>query len=279
MTTALARKKLLAFSAFLAEEERSTATLSKYSHDVNTFLAFADDGEITKSTVLAYKEYLGEHYAVSSANSMLAALNSFFRFLGNASLCVKQFKLQRQAFCPEEKELSKEEYRRLVAAAEAQGNEALSLIIQSICATGIRVSELRFITAEAVRSGEASVHCKGKTRRIFIVSALRKRLSAYAKDQGIVAGPIFLSHTGKPLDRSRIWRNMKCLCRAANVSPTKVFPHNLRHLFARIFYGIEKDIVKLADVLGHTSINTTRIYTVTTGEEHRRCMETMRLIL
>lgn len=271
--------KLSLFENFLRIEEKSKATVEKYLRDVRAFFDYTRKKQVDKSVVLSYKTLLKEKYAVASANSMLAALNAFFRFIGEHALCVKQFRMQKSAFCPAEKELSREEYRRLVATAAEKGNERLSLVMQTICGTGIRISELPFVTVEAVRQGQATVACKGKCRQIFFVSALRKKLLHYAKHQKITAGPIFVSKNGKPLNRSNVWKEMKALCAAAGVSPTKVFPHNLRHLFARVFYGLEKDIVKLADILGHTSINTTRIYIISSGEAHRRSMEAMRLIL
>ena len=192
---------------------------------------------------------------------------------------VKSLKLQQQVFCPEEKELTKGEYTRLCRAAVRKHNERLNLILQTICGTGIRVSELRFITVEAAKCGESVVRCKGKTRTVFIVRELRQKLLRYAAEQELKSGMIFITRTGKPVSRTNIWREMKALCEEANVNPQKVFPHNLRHLFARVFYGIEKDIAKLADILGHSSINTTRIYTISTGTEHRQRMENMRLII
>lgn len=270
---------LRAFERFLIEEEKSDATVKKYMHDVKCFLEYMSEKELTKQAVLNYKAELSEKYAVASANSMIAAVNSFFKFLGRGELCVKQFKVQREAFCPEEKELSRAEYSRLLAAARRKKNERLDLLIQTVCATGIRVSELQFITVEAVNVGEALVRCKGKSRRIFILPELKKRLSKYIKSRGIKSGAVFITSGGKPMSRSNIWREMKSLCADANVPASKVFPHNLRHLFARTFYSIEKDIAKLADILGHSSINTTRIYIVTSGYEHRRKMEHMHLII
>lgn len=210
---------------------------------------------------------------------MLAALNTFLRFAGWPDCTVKQFKIQKKAFCSEEKELSKAEYLSLVKTAENQNNKRLSLLIQTICGTGIRVSEVEYITIEAARRGEAIVSCKGKTRRVFIVSALRRKLIQYTKEHGIKSGMIFVTKNGKAMNRSNIWAEMKKLCEEAGVSSNKVFPHNLRHLFARTFYGIEKDVAKLADILGHSNINTTRIYIISTGAEHRRKMENMRLII
>ena len=279
MERQLNEEQLRQFEAYLLCEERSAATVEKYRHDLRVFFAFMEGKMLTKASVLEYKSQLINQYAVTSANSMLAAVNAFFRYLGFYELCVKQYKIQKAAFCPEEKELTKAEYIRLTEAARRKGNERLHLILQTICGSGIRVSELQYITVEAVRRGEALVRCKGKNRRIFIVTELRKRLLAYIKSKKIASGAVFVTRSGKPVSRHNIWRDMKALCADAGVSPAKVFPHNLRHLFARTFYGIEKDIAKLADILGHTSINTTRIYIVTTAAEHRRKMENMRLII
>ena len=271
--------KINEFEIYLRNEERSAATIEKYMRDVRCFMAFIGDAAIDKQKVLDYKSKLGEEYAVASANSMIAAMNCFLRFCGWHDLCVKQFKMQREVYCSEEKELTRAEYIRLLEAANAKHNERLNLIIQTICGTGIRVSELQYITVEALHNGEAIVKCKGKNRRVFIVPELKKKLLRYVKEQGISTGTVFVTRGGKPVSRNSIWKDMKALCEQANVSPSKVFPHNLRHLFARTFYGIEKDIAKLADILGHASINTTRIYIVTTGAEHKRKMEHMRLII
>lgn len=279
MKRILATDKMQDFEVYLRNEERSAATIEKYMRDVRYFAMFIGDTEISKQTVLEYKSRLGETYAVASANSMIAALNCFLRFCGWHDLCVKQFKIQREVYCSEEKELTRAEYIRLLEAANAKHNERLNLIIQTICGTGIRVSELQYITVEALQNGEAIVNCKGKNRRVFIVPELKKKLLSYVKEQKISTGTVFVTRGGKPVSRNSIWKDMKALCEQANVSPSKVFPHNLRHLFARTFYGIEKDIAKLADILGHASINTTRIYIVTTGAEHKRKMEHMRLII
>ena len=268
------------FKKHLREEEKSKNTIEKYLRDVRAFAAYLSGIEVTKETVIAYKSrLLAENYAVRSINSILASVNSLFAFLGWTDCKVKSIKLQRQVYCPEEKELTKAEYTRLVNIAKQKGNERLNLILQTICGTGIRVSELQFITVEAVKNGEAVVSLKGKTRSVFIVKELQKKLLRYAAEQKIHSGCIFITRTGKPISRTNIWREMKGLCEQAGVNPQKVFPHNLRHLFARIFYGIEKDIAKLADILGHSSINTTRIYIISTGNEHRRRMEHMRLII
>ena len=267
------------FKKYLILQEKSQATVEKYIRDVVTFVKFIGDMNITKEIVIAYKEYLKGNYAVRSVNSMLASINSLFIFLGWHNLKVKSLKLQQQVFCLEEKELTKAEYTRLCKTAQRKHNERLNLILQTICGTGIRVSELQFITVEATRNGEAVVSLKGKTRSVFIVKELKKKLLSYAVKQNIKSGMIFITRKGKPISRTNIWREMKDLCEEANVNPQKVFPHNLRHLFARVFYSIEKDIAKLADILGHSSINTTRIYIISTGTEHRRRMENMRLII
>lgn len=266
------------FKEDLVLEERSENTIEKYMRDIKAFLFFSG-ATLTKETVIEYKKHLQENYAVRSVNSMLASINSLFDFLGWTELKVKSIKLQQQIYCPEEKELTRAEYERLCRTAEKNHNERLNLILQTICGTGIRVSELQFITVEAVKNGEAVVSLKGKTRSVFIVKQLKQKLLRYAAEQGIKLGCIFITRTGKPISRTNIWRDMKSLCEEANVNPNKVFPHNLRHLFARVFYGIEKDIAKLADILGHSSINTTRIYIISTGTEHRQRMETMRLII
>lgn len=272
-------EKIVSFEIALREEEKSLNTILKYLRDTRAFFAFLRDRELSKDAVLEYKAYLGETKAVTSANSMIASLNAFFRFIDKRELCVKSFRAQRDVFCSEEKELSKEEYFRLVNTAKKCGNERLNLILQTICGTGMRVSELKYVTVEAVNCGKISVRCKGKTRTILIVKKLRQLLMGYVKKQKIRSGMVFVTKSGKVVSRTSIWRDMKALCRHAGVSPEKVFPHNLRHLFARVFYGLEKDIAKLADILGHSSINTTRIYIITTVKEHRRKMESMRLII
>ncbi|MBR3987836.1 MAG: tyrosine-type recombinase/integrase [Clostridia bacterium] len=275
----ISNSAIKAFEKHLKNDEKSENTVAKYLHDLYYFLNFTQGKPIDKAMMLNYKASLGEQYAPSSANSMIAAVNTFLRFVGWVDCCIKQFKVQKKAFCSEEKELTKAEYIRLVNTAKQKGNERLNLILQTICGTGIRVSELQFITVEAVRKGEAIVSCKNKTRTVFIVRELQKKLLNYIKIKGITEGGIFITKSGKPMSRCNIWREMKGLCEQAGVSPDKVFPHNLRHLFARTFYGIEKDIAKLADILGHSNINTTRIYIITTGAEHKRKMENMRLII
>ena len=266
------------FSRYLMQEEKSAATIGKYLRDVRAFSKFSQGRPVDKETVIAYKKQCTERgYAVRSINSMLASVNSFLGFLGWLDCKVKSVRLQRQVYSAEEKELTKAEYLRLLEAS--RGQEQLHLVLQTICGTGIRVSELRYFTLEAVRTGTVTVNCKSKTRTILVPGKLRKLLLAYARKSGISGGVIFRGRNGRPLDRSCIWRKMKRLCRQAGVPASKVFPHNLRKLFARTFYGIEKDIAKLADILGHSSINTTRIYIMTTGAEHRLKIERLGLVV
>ena len=272
-------QQLSAFEQYLRKEEKSAATIEKYLRDVQGFLVFVTGQNICKQVVISYKEYLTTRYAPVSVNSMLIAVNRFLRFCGLETCCVRLLKIQRQIYCPEEKELTRAEYIRLCRTAAQKRNKRLNLILQTICGTGIRVSELRYITVNAVKCGKAVISLKGKTRTVFLVRDLQKKLLRYAAEQGIQSGCIFVTKTGKPISRTNIWREMKTLCVEANVNPKKVFPHNLRHLFARIFYGLEKDIAKLADILGHSSIDTTRLYIISTGAEHRRKLEHMRLIL
>lgn len=270
---------LKAYEDYLKNNEKSKATCEKYVRDIKHFVEFAGGHDIDKALLLDYKAILEEEYAITSANSMIAAVNSFLRYVGWNELCIKQFKIQKTVYCPEEKELSVAEFHSLIKTAEKNNKERLALVLQTICGTGIRVSELQYMTVETVRKGEATVSCKGKTRKIFIVNKLQKKLLAYAQKSNIESGMIFTTKSGKPWDRNNIWREMKKLCELAGIDTQKVFPHNLRHLFARSFYSIEKDIAKLADILGHSNINTTRIYIMTTFAEHKRKMESMRLII
>lgn len=274
----LSTEQIKEFLCYLRNEEKSLATQEKYLRDVQTFRRYVGDSDLTKEKVVAWKnELMKMGYAVRSINSMVASVNSLLDFLGLSDCKVRNIRIQRQIYCAEEKELTKAEYLRLLGAC--QKNRQLNLVIQTICATGIRVSELRFFTVEAIRHGEVTVDCKSKSRRVFLPGKLKKHLLKYAKSRDITTGAIFVTRTGKPLNRSNIWAAMKNLCQRAQVEATKVFPHNLRKLFARTFYGIEKDIAKLADILGHSSINTTRIYIMSTGIEHRRKIERLGLIV
>lgn len=276
--TVITHSMIEQFLNFLREEERSKATLQKYAHDLKVFAAYVGGGALTKAVVIGWKESLAAAHAPASANSMLAAVNGFLRFLGLGELRVKPLKIQRQLFLEERKELTKAEYLRLVEAANGKERERLALVMQTICATGIRVSELKYITVESLQTGRAEIRNKGKVRTVFLPGKLRKILKKYAQRQKRTAGAVFVTRTGKPLDRSNIWRDMKALCESAGVSGKKVFPHNLRHLFARTFYALEKDLGRLADILGHSSINTTRIYTAESGSVHAAQMERLGLV-
>ena len=270
--------QILQYKDYLINEEKSEVTVEKYIRDIQAFCKWLDRRELTKQTVLEYKNQLINDYAPTSVNSAIAALNGFFAYNEWYGLRMKSLKLQRALFSKSEKELTKQEYDKLLKAAMDKKNERLNLIMQTICSTGIRVSELRYVTVEAVNQGQTQVKLKGKIRVVIFTKELCKILKRYVREQGIVAGAIFITRTGKPIDRHTIWKSMKKLCESANVAPEKVFPHNLRHLFARTFYGIQKDIVRLADILGHSSVNTTRIYTIENGEIHRQQMHKLGLV-
>lgn len=266
------------FKIRLINEEKSQATQEKYIRDITSFVKWNMGQEITKLRVLEYKEHLVRTYAPASVNSMLSSLNSFFMFCEWQDLKVKFLKLQRQIFANKEKELTKAEYERLLTAAKAKGNRKLYYMMQTICSTGIRVSELKYITLESLKKKQAVISLKGKTRIIIIPDFLCRLLLKYTKDEKIESGAVFISKNGKVMDRSNIWKSMKNLCKSANVRKEKVFPHNLRHLFARTYYTMQKDIVRLADILGHSSINSTRIYTMETGDVHRRQIQKLGLL-
>ena len=266
------------FNDYLINEEKAEATVNKYLHDVSEFQIWLDEQELCKTAVLAYKSYLCERYAPASVNATLSSLNSFFNFMEWYDLRVKNLKIQKQIFASTDKELTKSEYDRLLQAAKQKKNERLYLLMQTICSTGIRVSEVRYVTVEAVARGVAEINCKGKRRQVFLPKQLCQILKQYIKEQKIKSGAVFVTKSGNPLDRSNIWSDMKKLCKAANVSEKKVFPHNLRHLFARTYYSLQKDIVRLADILGHSSVNTTRIYTMETGEIHRKQIQKLGLL-
>lgn len=267
------------YTDHLREQERSPATLQKYTHDLNALRDFLNGAPLTKTALIDWKTQLIEAHAPATVNSMLAAVNGFLAFMDWRELTVRLLKIQKALFRDEGRELSRSEYARLVQAAEKSENERLALILQTICATGIRVSELKFITAEAVRTGKAEIVNKGKRRPLFLPEKLRRLLRKYLQKQKITAGAVFVTRTGKPVDRSNIWRDMKRLCESAGVEPGKVFPHNLRHLFARTYYSLEKDLSRLADILGHSSVSTTRIYTAESGLVHAQQVERLGLIL
>ena len=254
----------------LYNEEKSESTINKYMKDTRDFISFLGNHDIDKEIVIEYKKHLSEEYKPATVNAKIVAINRFLKFINKNDCIIKMLKIQKQVYLKEEKELTVDEYKRLTEAAK---DTRIGLIIKTICSTGIRISELEYITVEAITSGKAEVSLKGKNRIIFIPSTLRDILTKYIDDNNIKAGPIFITKSGKPLNRSNIWKEMKKLCEKANVSKDKVFPHNLRHLFARMFYEEEKDIVRLADVLGHSSINTTRIYTMESGKKHLEVLE------
>lgn len=269
------------FRKKLIEEEKGKSTIEKYMRDIRKLYEYFEEREINKELLIQYKDYLKNSgkYKTSGINSFLAVINHYCEIMGWDNIRVKSLKVQKEIFCPEERNLTYQEYSRLINTANRQGKIELALIIQTIGGTGIRISELKYITVDAVTKGTVEIMNKGKIRRIMLPKALQIILRKYVRERHIKKGIIFKTSSGNPLDRSNIWKNMKKICMEARVDDRKVFPHNLRHLFARYFYNIEKDIAKLADVLGHSSIETTRIYIKSTGEEHLRQLNSMRMIL
>lgn len=274
----ITEKTVLKYKARLICEEKSTATVKKYIRDIRAFQKWLKNGILNKESVLAYKKYLAARCKPAGVNSVLSSLNSFFVFLERHDCRVKTLKIQKQIFASQKRELTRAEYERLLSAAQALHKQRLYLLMQTVCSTGIRISELHFITVSALYRETSEIRCKGKIRQVFLPKKLCRILLRYAKEQNIRSGPVFVTRGGKPLDRSNVWSEMKKLCEHAGVSKEKVFPHNLRHLFARTYYAQQKDIVRLADVLGHSNINTTRIYTTETGEEHRKQLEKLGLL-
>lgn len=275
----LSEQDVSVFAAYLRGEEKSPATVEKYRREAAGFVRWLAGRELSRELGRAYKDLLSQGRSPAGVNGALAALNRLFAFLGLPEYRLRAVKTQRRIFRDEARELNEGEYRRLLSAAGARKNERLRLVMEAICSAGIRVGELRYFTVEAARLGRAEVTCKGKSRTVFLPAKLQRTLLRYAKARRITAGPIFVTRSGRPLDRSNIWRDMKSLCREAGVAEEKVFPHNLRHLFARAYYRLERDIVRLADILGHASVNTTRIYTMESGYVHRRQLERMRLVI
>ncbi len=272
-------EEIRGFCQHLRSKEREPGTIEKYRRDVRAFATWLQGREASKERVVEWKEHLRRSgYAPVTINSMLTAVNRFFRFLGWDELRVRSLRIQRRMFRNREKELTREEYTRLVETARGLGRERLALLMETICATGIRVSEVKYITVEAVQAGRAEVSLKGKIRTILIPNKLCRKLWKYARKQKTASGEIFLTRSGKGLSRRQIWAEMKAVCSEAKVPPSKVFPHNLRHLFARCFYRACRDVVQLADVLGHSSVETTRIYLISSGAEHARRMERLGLI-
>ena len=267
------------YADHLRDQEKSESTARQYTRNLVQLQLWLTGRPLSKIELIEWKGQLSREYASTTVNAILAAVNSFLRFMSWSNLSVKLLKIQRSSFLDGGRELSRAEYARLVQTAEQEGNQRLSLIMQTICATGIRVSELKFITVESVKTGKAKIMNKGKCRPVFLQAKLRQALRNYLQKQKITAGAVFVTRKGKPLDRSNIWREMKDLCKAAGVEPEKVFPHNLRHLFARVYYTLEKDLSRLADILGHSNVSTTRIYTAESGTVHARQMERMGLVL
>lgn len=263
----------------MTEEEKSAATIEKYLRDIKAFAEWLGGRPIEKKAVLEYKAYLIQNYMPTSANSVLSALNSFFNYNEWYDCKVKSLKIQKQLFSSTEKELTKAEYKRLLSASKQKGDERLYLLMQTICACGIRVSELRYITVESLRREKAHINMKGKMRVVIIPKKLCSMLLKFARKEKISSGSVFISKNGNPLDRSNIWKMMKSLCKMADVASKKVFPHNLRHLFARTFYTIRKDVFRLADILGHSNINTTRIYTMEPGDVHCKQIQELGLLV
>ena len=274
----ITEETLAAFARQLGEEERSPATLEKYLREVRQIAAFLGGREVTRELAAAWREELSARQSPATVNGKLTALDRLLAFLGWEDCRVKHLRVQRQLFRDSARELSREEYARLVETARRLGRGRLSLLMETICATGIRVSEVRYITAEAVREGRTEIALKGKIRTILLPGKLCRKLEKYARQKKITSGELFLTRSGRPMSRKQIWAEMKGVCRAAGVAPSKVFPHNLRHLFARCFYRVSRDVAKLADVLGHSSIETTRIYLISTGAEHARTLDQLRLI-
>ncbi len=274
----ITQEVVMDYKDYLIDGEKGEITIEKYIRDIRVFSEWLKNEELTKSKVLEYKKKLIDEYAPATVNSVISSLNGFFKYNEWYELQVKSLKIQRRIFCKPEKELSEKEYEKLLKAALNKKNERLYLIMQTICAMGLRVSELRFVTAESVRKGEAVVKLKGKIRTVFIPPELAKLLKKYMREQEISTGCVFRTRTGRPIDRFAIWKSMRSLCEMAGVPKEKVFPHNLRHLFARTYYSLEKDIVRLADILGHSNVNTTRIYTIANGEVHRIQMQRLNLV-
>lgn len=272
-------EQIVSFGQFLREDERSKATVEKYLREVRMFAAFLGSGEVTKAAVAQWKaNLLAKNYNPTTINGKLSAIDRFLSFMGWEDCRVKHLRLQRRLFRESSRELTKEEYERLIATAGECGKERLSLLMETICATGIRVSEVHYITVETVEMGKAEISLKGKIRTNLLPGKLCRKLLKYARKNKIAAGELFLTRSGRPLSRKQIWAEMKAICEKAGVEPGKVFPHNLRHLFARTFYKVCRDVARLADVLGHSSIETTRIYLISTGVEHAQTLEQMRLV-
>lgn len=267
------------FGRELFEQERAKKTIERYQHQLRAFAQWTEGRTVTKELTVRYKQWLMERYSPASVNVTLAALNRFFKFMGWQECRVRPVRVQRRHYAEPSRELSREEYYRLLKIARQKGNMRLFHLLETICSTGIRVSELRFITVQAVKRGRADICNKGKYRTILLPRKLCEKLLEYCRERGIWQGSVFVTRSGRPIDRTNVWAMMKALCTQAHVDAKKVFPHNLRNLFARCFYQKQRDLEHLATLLGHSSINTTRIYTRTSGEEHLRQIERLELLL
>lgn len=274
----LSGKLLKMYIQYLREQERSESTIKSYQRELMSLQLYLDERPITKDILLAYKTMLTSQYSPSTCNVTISALNSYLKYMGRPNLMLNPLKIQRQIYEPADKELTRREYDKLIRAANINGQEKLSLIIQTICSTGIRISELQYISVESLKEGKTLVTNKGKSRVVFIPTQLQRVLKKYVINSNISSGPIFATRSGKPIDRSNIWASMKKLCNIAGVNPQKVYPHNLRHLFARTYYNQYHDLSRLSDLLGHTSINTTKIYTMETGAVHARQIAALGLV-
>lgn len=281
MKRVITKDMLLQYQEYLYEEEKTTATIKKYICDLKKLMDYLSGREITKKLMVEYKEALRKEkgYRLTSINSFLVAANRFFEYMGWYDLRVKTYRIQKEIFVPENRDLSKAEYKKLVQAAMKKGKKRLAMILQTICAAGIRISELSCVTVESVLEGIVEIYCKGKQRVVLLPRKLQKKLLRYIQEKGIKSGILFCTSSGKPVDRSNIWKEMKGLCEEAEVTEEKVYPHNLRHLFAKEFYAVEKDIAKLADILGHSSVETTRIYIKSTSAEHQKQLNMMELVV
>ena len=281
MKRMITEEKILQYQEYLYEEEKTTATIKKYICDLKKLMDYLSGREITKMLMIEYKEALRKEkgYRLTSINSFLVAANRFFEYMGWYDLRVKTYRIQKEIFVPENRDLSKAEYKKLVQAAMKKGKKRLAMILQTICAAGIRISELSCVTVESVVKGIVEIYCKGKQRIVLLPKKLQKKLLRYIQEKGIKSGILFCTSSGKPVDRSNIWKEMKGLCEEAEVTEEKVYPHNLRHLFAKEFYAVEKDIAKLADILGHSSVETTRIYIKSTSAEHQKQLNMMELVV
>ena len=274
----ITKEQIISFKKKLIDEEKAKSTIDQYLRDIFALKKWMINQKLSKKNIIEYKKFLSKHYTTSSVNTKISSINSFFSFLGHQELKIKKIIIQKQIFALSEKELLKEDYLQLLTAAKQKKNKRLYYIIQTICSTGIRVSEIKNITVDAINKGIANITNKGKVRNVFLPEKLCHQLKKYIKQNNIIAGPIFLTRNGLVINRSNIWKEMKSLSFYANVTKSKIYPHNLRHLFARTYYSMQKDVVRLADILGHSNINTTRVYTIESGLVHKKQIQSLNLV-